>query len=277
MACLAKDPAARPQRAAEVHDRLLEIAADPALDLAVRVPAPNPAAALAPRRTRRTLVGRVGMVGGGAVVGGLALVGLVVLVARIATGDAPPPAAAARPAPIELALPFSVDLGRLPAPAPAPAPAVPASAASAASPDHDLVREHDADPRARARATAVADQPRAARPRAGRAATIDFLTYDPAAAVVGEAITVTGTVTFEDPDGDVVALGSQVRPPTRQRAQTNRKIRMVLAGATSGTAAFTFVLRPTAPGPHPFDVWVVDEGGNLSNLLTGHIDVSEPP
>ncbi|HUS66971.1 MAG TPA: serine/threonine-protein kinase [Kofleriaceae bacterium] len=287
MACLAKDPAARPQRAAEVHDQLLEIARDPALDLAVHVPAPNPAAALAPRlssgararaaslpgqtRGRWTLLsGRVGALGGRAVVGALAVVGLVLLVARFATGDAPrAAAAAAKPAPIELALPFTVvDLGAVPVAVVAPAPGPEA----APDPEPASDRERENEPRA----TAVSARSSSSVRAAGKSATIDFLTYDPAGATVGEAITVTGTVTFDDPDGDVVALGSQVRPPTGERARANPKIRMTLKGAQRGTAAFTFVLRPTAPGPHSFDVWVVDAGRNMSNVLTGQIDVSEP-
>jgi serine/threonine-protein kinase len=275
MACLSKDPAGRPPRAVDVHDRLLEIACDPALDLAVLVPAPDPAAALRPRLSsgaraarassqrgavtpRRTLSARVGLFGGGAVVAGLAVVGLIVVVARFASADPQPPAPAPFPSPVDIGLPFQLDEVALPEPEAEPAP--------------EVAPEPASEPAvARSVAARVIARP------AGKAAVIDELSFDPPTAIVGHPTTVTGTVRFADPDGDVNALGSQIRPPTSVHARVNPKIRMTLKGARTGFAAFTFVLRPTATGTHSFDVWVVDAGRNLSNVLTGQIEVTPPP
>jgi hypothetical protein len=116
-------------------------------------------------------------------------------------------------------------------------------------------------------------KPRPARPQ-GAPPVIKDLHFRPTVAWIGEKVTVSGTISFDDADGDVRGLGLETRAPAgRSRLQPSLPMR--LAGAKSGTAAFTFILDPTETGTHVFDIWALDKGGNASRRLSGSIEVME--
>ncbi len=42
-----------------------------------------------------------------------------------------------------------------------------------------------------------------------------------------------------------------------------------MAGSTEGTLNFALALNPPVAGSYPFEIWVTDEAGNVSNRLSG--------
>jgi hypothetical protein len=125
----------------------------------------------------------------------------------------------------------------------------------------------------------AAEEPAVVRPAArpqpsGAAPVIADLEYEPATARAGGSTTVTGRISFEDPEGDAAEVASRIRP-AGGRPRVNPRSRLALSGARKGTAAFTFVIRPGAPGSLPFEVWLIDATGNVSNTLSGEIAIEE--
>jgi hypothetical protein len=112
------------------------------------------------------------------------------------------------------------------------------------------------------------------RPPTGAPPTIKELSFRPAVAWLGDKATISGSLAFDDADGDVKALGVETRAPAG-RSRTHPSIPMRLAGAKSGTAAFTFIFDPGETGTHVFDIWAIDRGGNASRRLSGSIEVME--
>jgi hypothetical protein len=106
---------------------------------------------------------------------------------------------------------------------------------------------------------------------ASQSPTIAILELDPSVAWIGESTTIAAQVSFDDPDGDVRSAVVEVKEgPARLRPQ---KVRLRGAGATGGTAAFSFDVAPSKPAPLTIDVWVTDGAGNTSNRLTSPLEV----
>jgi eukaryotic-like serine/threonine-protein kinase len=275
--CLAKPPADRPQTVGKVRERLAAVLQELGFELAAATPLPQAA-----RRTGGTPVSRgtpsvprtrpgtkevvrkgsrriAGLVGTGVVLV-LAAIGATVVIAKFRNQDEQKPAAAAAP-------PTAYAIG-VPIPVPTPEPAV-GTAEVAMAAEQPLVappvlNESGGDPR----------KPRVARPLTGAAPVIKELHFRPNVAWMGEKATVSGTVGFDDADGDLKALGLETRAPAgRSRGQPTLPLR--LAGAKSGTAAFSFIFDPTETGTHVFDIWALDKGGNASRRLSGSIEVME--
>jgi hypothetical protein len=107
--------------------------------------------------------------------------------------------------------------------------------------------------------------------RPSQSPTIAILELNPSVAWIGETTTIAAQVSFDDPDGDVRSAVVEVKEgPARLRPQ---KVRLRVAGATGGTAAFSFDVAPTKPAPLTIDVWVTDDAGNTSNRLTSPLEV----
>jgi eukaryotic-like serine/threonine-protein kinase len=281
--CLAKAPADRPQTVAKVRERLGDVLQALGFELAAATPLPQAARRTggtpfsrgtpATPKTRpgtREVVHRgsrriAGLIATGAVLI-LAAIGATVVIAKFRNQEKEAPAAPApQPAPTAYAI-------GVPIPVPTPAePAVgtaevemAAEQPSVAPPVLGETGGTPDDPK----------KPRSARAPTGAAPIIKELHFRPAVAWLGEKATISGSLSFDDADGDVKALGLETRAPAG-RSRVQPTIPMRVAGARSGTAAFTFIFDPGETGTHVFDIWAIDKGGNASRRLSGSIEVSE--
>jgi serine/threonine-protein kinase len=280
--CLAKAPADRPQTVAKVRERLGDVLQALGFELAAATPLPQAA-----RRTGGTPFSRgtpatpktrpgtrevvrkgsrriAGLIATGVVLI-LAAIGATVVIAELRNDEKKaPPAAAPQPVPTAYAI-------GIPVPVPTPEPAVGTAevemAAEQASVAPPVLGES-------AGATDDPKKPRSARAPTGAAPIIKELHFRPTVAWLGEKATISGSLSFDDADGDVKALGLETRAPAG-RTRVQPTIPMRVAGAKSGTAAFTFIFDPGETGTHVFDIWAIDKGGNASRRLSGSIEVSE--
>jgi hypothetical protein len=103
----------------------------------------------------------------------------------------------------------------------------------------------------------------------GTAPTISNLTFDPETVIAGQQVTVTGTFTFDDADGDLAQLGVDVTMPD----QTNQRLPMTdvrgVGETTRGTLGFQMTLVPPAVGDYQFELFLTDEEEHESNRLAG--------
>ena len=104
----------------------------------------------------------------------------------------------------------------------------------------------------------------------GTAPTISALSYQPDRATVGAVFQITGTLSFDDPDGDLAAIafqltspGGQTTPPTTSRVQGG--------GVTQGQLALAVSAIAPSARAYTFDVWVEDDAGHASNMLRGTV------
>ena len=281
--CLAKAPADRPQTVAKVRERLGDVLQALGFELAAATPLPQ-----ASRRTGgtpfsrgtpatpKTRPGTREVVRKGSRrIAGLVVTGLVLILAAIGATvvvakfqneeEKAPPAPATQPAPTAYAIGV---------PIPVPTPAEPAVGTA----EVEMAAEQPlAAPPVLGETGAATDDPK--KPKSPRAATgaapiIKELHFRPTVAWLGEKATISGSLSFDDADGDVKALGLETRAPAG-RSRVQPAIPMRVAGAKSGTAAFTFIFDPGETGTHVFDIWAIDKGGNASRRLSGSIEVSE--
>jgi hypothetical protein len=105
--------------------------------------------------------------------------------------------------------------------------------------------------------------------------TISNLSYSPSVADYqsgGGAITITGTISFNDPAGQLASImittsgGGNVTIPATGAS-----------GHTSGSLTGSFQVSTNTAGHFTFDVWVVDTNGSTSNHLSGSFDVVSIP
>ena len=101
----------------------------------------------------------------------------------------------------------------------------------------------------------------------GTAPTVSALNLSPTDLKVGSANTVTGTMQFADPDGDLVEIDSEVHVGAQTQTLPATQLAGV-SGQTVGTLQLTVLVQPTAAGQIDFFVWVTDKQGNSSNRLT---------
>lgn len=107
----------------------------------------------------------------------------------------------------------------------------------------------------------------------GASPEIASLTYSPESLTVGQQTTITGTFTFDDPDGDLDELGAEVvMPGGARQAFPMTDVRNV-ATTTEGTITWAMVVVPPAAGAYQLELWVTDADGNASNRLTGTFEV----
>ena len=105
----------------------------------------------------------------------------------------------------------------------------------------------------------------------GEPPRISGLTYDPATIPVGSPTTITGTLTFEDPDGDVARFGLAVTPPGGESQELPKVDIANAQGVKRSPTQVAFFVQPQVPGPHEFEVYVVDAEGHESNRLAGRL------
>ena len=95
------------------------------------------------------------------------------------------------------------------------------------------------------------------------------LTYSPMTVTVGQQFTVSGTMTFDDPDGDLAQLGIEVTSPGGMRQTLPMADLQGTGTMTEGTLTFAITSILPAAGSYGFSLWITDDAGNQSNRLDG--------
>ena len=103
----------------------------------------------------------------------------------------------------------------------------------------------------------------------GTAPTISALTYSPNTATHGVAVTVTGTFMFADEDGDLAELGGEVTLPDQTKMSFAKSNIRAIGDQTTGSLGFQIQVVPPVAGGYKFELFVTDEGDNVSNRLEG--------
>ncbi|MCB9736431.1 MAG: hypothetical protein H6745_27960 [Deltaproteobacteria bacterium] len=101
----------------------------------------------------------------------------------------------------------------------------------------------------------------------GTAPTVAGLTVTPDHLTAGQVVTLSGSLTFDDPDGDVALLASELVTADGATADGPEAEVAGAAGLRSGTVPFAFALASGAAGTLTLRVWLVDAAGNASNAL----------
>lgn len=111
---------------------------------------------------------------------------------------------------------------------------------------------------------------------AGNAPVIANLRYAPGFAQLnagGGTVTVTGSVDFTDPDGDVSSVVIETFDPAGQPLGSTTTPVPGAAGLRSGTVTVSVLAPTTVAGDFTFQVFVADATGRTSNRLTGTFSV----
>lgn len=108
----------------------------------------------------------------------------------------------------------------------------------------------------------------------GTAPAITALTYAPMTATHGVALTITGTFTFDDSDGDLAELGGDVTLPDQSKMNFQTTDIRNVGDMKQGTLGFQMQVVPPTAGMYKFSLFVTDDGGNDSNRLEGTLTVN---
>ena len=107
--------------------------------------------------------------------------------------------------------------------------------------------------------------------------SISNLRFSPTwAALNSGTATVTGTVDFVDPQGDLSTVTMTTFDAAGQQLSTQTVAVQNVAGRTAGTISGTAQYATTAPGASSFQIFVTDASGLSSNALTGSFTVYVP-
>ena len=109
--------------------------------------------------------------------------------------------------------------------------------------------------------------------------SISNLRYSPTSApfAQGGIITVSGSIDFSDPGGDIASLGIETFDPSGvSLSKTSTPVPSV-GGITSGPINGVVSVSTAAPGMYSFHIWVTDAKGTASNVLSGTLQVSMSP
>lgn len=99
------------------------------------------------------------------------------------------------------------------------------------------------------------------------APTISNLTFSPTALPVGQQTTVSGTVTFTDPDGDLDQLGVEVTLPDQTKQALPMTDLQNVGTMTDGSIAWALIIVPPTGGTYRMSLWITDVDGHASNHL----------
>jgi hypothetical protein len=97
--------------------------------------------------------------------------------------------------------------------------------------------------------------------------TISDLTASPSSMKVGQQVTVSGTLVFEDADGNLDQLGAEITMPdgtVRPLAMTDL---LGVGDMTNGTLGWQMFVVPPTAGTYKLSLWLTDHDGNESNRL----------
>ncbi len=106
---------------------------------------------------------------------------------------------------------------------------------------------------------------------AGTAPMISSLTYTPMTVTVGQATTISGSIAFDDTDGDLDQLAADVALPDGSHQMLPMTDLQNVGDMTHGTIAFAMTLVPPAAGAYAFSLWITDDGDHDSNHLDGSV------
>ena len=107
----------------------------------------------------------------------------------------------------------------------------------------------------------------------GAAPVVSTLVLDPTTATVGDLATMRGSMTFEDPDGDVLELHSTLVAPSGAEMPIPPASVAGAAGTTVGAVSVQLGIQFVMAGDHTIRVWLRDSQGNDSNVLEQPISV----
>lgn len=100
---------------------------------------------------------------------------------------------------------------------------------------------------------------------------ISNLTMTPQTVPVGAATTVSGTMNFSDADGDVDKIAAAVIVPGGARTELDPVPVQTVGDPTAGMVNYAFLIAPPSPGSYTVELWLIDDSGNESNLLSGQL------
>jgi hypothetical protein len=104
----------------------------------------------------------------------------------------------------------------------------------------------------------------------GTAPTLESLTVTPELVPAGGQTTLSGTVRFTDPDGDVESLELDLGSP--DGAHSSMEIDVAnAAGLEMGEVAFTAIVMLPGAGSYPLGAQLVDAEGNVSNTKSTEV------
>jgi hypothetical protein len=103
----------------------------------------------------------------------------------------------------------------------------------------------------------------------GTPPAITGLTYSPMTATHGVVVTVTGSFTFDDDDGDLADLHGELTLPDQTKQSLPKADIRALGDMKTGTLGFQLQALPPTVGSYKFQLWVTDDADNESNRLDG--------
>jgi hypothetical protein len=106
----------------------------------------------------------------------------------------------------------------------------------------------------------------------GEPPTISALTYTPEVVSVGELTSLSGSLHFEDADGDLLELHMEIGDGSGRSLVVTATPISGVAGLTAGTVTLSLMVTMPSAGPHVLRVWVRDAQGQDSNALEGTLD-----
>ena len=106
---------------------------------------------------------------------------------------------------------------------------------------------------------------------AGAAPTIADLALTPTEVEVGKTNALSGSVTIDDPDGDVAQVGVDATLPDGTKQSLPKTAAQGASGTKQGQLALALALAPPAAGAYQLDFFVVDSKGHESNRLRATI------
>ena len=102
------------------------------------------------------------------------------------------------------------------------------------------------------------------------APAISDLTFSPSSLPVGQQTTISGTIKFSDPDGDLDQLGVEVTLPDQSKQTLPMTDLQNVGTMTDGTIGWALIMAPPQAGTYHMALWITDADGNKSN----HLDAS---
>lgn len=99
------------------------------------------------------------------------------------------------------------------------------------------------------------------------APTISNLTYSPSNVTVGQQATISGTMTFDDPDGDLDQMGVEITLPDNSKQQLAMTDLQNVGSMTDGQLGWALIVVPPMAGAYKLELWLTDAVGHESNRL----------
>jgi hypothetical protein len=107
----------------------------------------------------------------------------------------------------------------------------------------------------------------------GTAPKISDLTVTPTEIEVGKQAALSGTITIDDPEGDVAQVGVDATVPGGQKQSFPKTAAQGASGVKQGQIGIALAIVPPAAGAYDLSFFVVDGKGNESNRLSVTITV----